>query len=452
VTRFAVGAERALVLVVGLVAAVAVAGNPFVRRSCVASEAGNGHVQADQRKVREVVIEGDVGAPLLHAVALRAVGSESARVHVAGAVTCDAVRAELLLRNHGRVARVAVELRMPTHQLEMSVPGMVEAGRLPGIGSVALVAGVTEAASVSVCRTMAAGTVPGQWILEIGRRVTGLAVQVGVPADQWEARFLRMIEARRLPARGTVTACAVGPATAAMDVVGRMTGRALRRCSLVTIARMACRAGRQRVLVAQREAGPAVIESCASPAGRLVAIAAVRAKPALVWLGRTGAVHAARLRFPAFLAAYVAGVAVNRCMSALQFEVGARVIECGPRELHDIGVPPEVFRVAGLALRLVDLRQATVETAPGSDIGTHVLVAVHAQRALARAVRTVMALRAVLLELGVRGTDLPRHQQGLERGGLCVRAADGSHHHDHHGETCAHMSHPQVALSTRARR
>jgi len=100
-------------------------------------------------------------------------------------------------------------------------------------------------------------------------------------------------------------------------------------------------------------------------------------------------------------------------MRSLQRVVGLVVIELLAAELDDVGVAPEVLGVAGPAFRGVDTRQSAVEAAVLPHIARDILVTVEAQAGLTTAVGAIVALRAVLFVLGVRGRQFAGHEQGL---------------------------------------
>jgi hypothetical protein len=89
------------------------------------------------------------------------------------------------------------------------------------------------------------------------------------------------------------------------------------------------------------------------------------------------------------------------------------VIELLAAELHDVAIAPEVLGVTGAALGGIDAWQAAVETAVLPDIGRDLLVAVETEPSLATAVAAVVALRALLFELGVRCRQLSWHEERL---------------------------------------
>ena len=70
-----------------------------------------------------------------------------------------------------------------------------------------------------------------------------------------------------------------------------------------------------------------------------------------------------------------------------------------------------MLRMAGAALHLPDAGLPPMETATAADVVSHGLVAVHAQPRLPFTISTVVAFPTILLEFGMTGDDLSRHQQ-----------------------------------------
>jgi hypothetical protein len=98
-------------------------------------------VQAHEWKRRKVVIELDVAAPGLDAVALRAVRAEFAGVHVIRPMASGAFAAEPLARDDCRVASMAIELLVCPEQLELAVTGVIEVRWRPCAGGMARLTG-----------------------------------------------------------------------------------------------------------------------------------------------------------------------------------------------------------------------------------------------------------------------------------------------------------------------
>src|SRR5512145_2301960 len=127
----AVLAEAALVHVIGLMAGEAFLADVLVSSSQVALLARHGNVQADQRKVAQVVIESDVGAPALERVTLRAVGAELAGMNVARSMARVAFAGELLRGCRCRMTRVTGNFRMAALERVFGIPRVIEGRRGP---------------------------------------------------------------------------------------------------------------------------------------------------------------------------------------------------------------------------------------------------------------------------------------------------------------------------------
>jgi len=417
VTALAVLAECTLVPVVALVAAVAVDGSALERRRHVAGVARDHDVQADEGEFGQVVVEHHVLAPTIDAMAGRAVGAKLAAVRVARAVAGAAVGAELLLRDHARVACIAIERLVAAHELELTVTQVIERGWLPGGCAVAFFAGGPETGCVGIVGSVAACAIAGQRVLHVRSRMACLAGQLCVGAGQRKVGLFRVVELRGLPGDRRVAARAVGAPGAAVHVVRGMTGGACRGRSSVAVPGMARGAGNVAVRVAQHEVRLAVIESCARPGRRLVTVAAGRAEFSTVRVGRLVAVDATGWCLTEFSAGLVAGIARGRGMRSSQRKISPGVIERRTAELDDVRVAALVFGVAGFALRRVDCRQAAVKAGVPTDVGRDVLVAGHAKSGLAGPVGAIVALGTLRLELCVRVRDLAWHEQRLNTSG-----------------------------------
>ena len=86
------------------------------RRGAMTRKAGNRDVEPHERVRRKVVIELQMPAPRLHAVTLRAVGTQVARMHVIRPVASGTLRAELLAGDYPGVADMAVQLLVRSTQ------------------------------------------------------------------------------------------------------------------------------------------------------------------------------------------------------------------------------------------------------------------------------------------------------------------------------------------------
>src|ERR1700730_19227719 len=124
VASSAVLAEVALVHVVLLVTVDALVADVAVLARQMALLAWNRDVQADQRKLREVVIETHTGAPALRRVAVIAFLAEMAGVHVVRPVAAQALGGQLL-RGHTRgMAGMTGDLLVLAHEGPLGVARM----------------------------------------------------------------------------------------------------------------------------------------------------------------------------------------------------------------------------------------------------------------------------------------------------------------------------------------
>lgn len=121
--------------------------------------AGHRDVQTDEGKAREVVVESRVCAPPRRRVALSAIDSELAGVHVPRAVAADAVRAQLLGGDHRRVTCVTGHLLVPAFERPMGVASVIERSGQPFLAAVAGIAFLTETTGVRVFALVTAVTV-----------------------------------------------------------------------------------------------------------------------------------------------------------------------------------------------------------------------------------------------------------------------------------------------------
>lgn len=145
-----------------------------------------------------------------------------------------------------------------------------------------------------------------------------------------------------------------------------------------------------------------------------MAIAALSAERAFMDVFAAVAGDAGRLRIPICLTAVMTGFASEARMCAFERKVGLLVLEALARELGDVRRAALVLGVARRALRLVSIQHVAVEAAASSQVFADRLVAGDAQLRHARPVAAIVAIRAGLFQFGVRRTELPGHQQGLD--------------------------------------
>lgn len=108
------------------------------------------------------------------------------------------------------------------------------------------------------------------------------------------------------------------------------------------------------------------------------------------------------------------GLAGNRHVRLRQREVRQVMREAGLAQFVDVSITAQMFGMAATALSGSGLGHPPVIAGFRADIGGRVLVAVEAQYGLPVPVGAVMATAAIGLDLRVRLTDGPRHDELLD--------------------------------------
>ncbi len=204
----------------------------------VTLRARDDHMQTGQRVARLVMIEIDF-RPLGSLMTPSALAAQAAAVRFVGPMAVQALASELLIRNRGCVAGVAIELRVGALEAETSLRGVIEIRHPPVLVSVAIAALLSEPGSVAVVRSMTAGAVFRHWILRVAATMAIPTSDRGVPAEEGKARFARVIESLRAPVGRRMTACALRSLTALVNIIGQVTAGALPGCAFVLLAGMA---------------------------------------------------------------------------------------------------------------------------------------------------------------------------------------------------------------------
>jgi hypothetical protein len=107
----------------------------------------------------------------------------------------------------------------------------------------------------------------------------------------------------------------------------------------------------------------------------------------------------------------MAAIAGHVSVHALERVLSLCVVELLAAEFDDVRIAPEMLRMTGMTLGILDPRQMAVETALLMQVGGDILMAIEAQLRLPIAVAAVMALRALFFVLRVRRGELARHEQ-----------------------------------------
>ena len=368
--------EASLVDIVFFMASVAGNVRVLESRREMAFLARNDRMQADKRKLGQVVHEGHFAFPSLLAVALFATLAFLSFVGVGLLMAGDALRFQLFRIERIFVARLALDRLVSAAQRIFRILVVVENGLFPIRRGVATLALFAKAPLVRVVLAVA-GVTAGLQLLHFGIFfVATLAFDRAVAALQLEPGIAVMVEVGLFPPIAGMAVLAFLPELARMDVVHPVAGIALLRGVLVALAGMATLAQGLAVLAAKRKIGLVVIESLLFPRGFFVAIAALFPEMALVRIVFPVTVDALRRRLAELFAGLVAIGAVGFGVAAFQLEIRAVVVEQLPVQLHHIGPAPLMLAMAIPALPLLDTGQPTVKALAVPDIAGDILVAI----------------------------------------------------------------------------
>ena len=410
-------AEPPLVHVIVRVAIDAGQRCPVEGQRCVTLRTGRDPVQPQKRKIGQVVVECQIGAPCPLAMAGLASGLELAAVRVCAAMATGAVPGELLARNGRGVTGVAIDLGVCAEQRKLVSPGMIIVDYAPAFVIVTVAALRTEARGVCVIRAVTAGAVLWNLILVIAAAMAGDAVDPIVHPLELIARLFQMIKLRSLPFLGHVALAALIAARSTMLVVSRMTtGTSLGSLQIPSadMAGIACDSG---MSAGQFEVRLVMVKFPAAPTrGAMTFAAGLRELPAVHIVGLVAADAACGSLAPR-LTLLVTTVAVERSMRAVQREVGEFVVELSATQLNDVSLASLVLRMARAALADAGIGHKAVIALVQPHIGSDILVAIQAQRGLRSRIGTVVAVGAVLLLLDMCLRQFAGHQQRFYAGG-----------------------------------
>lgn len=117
----------------------------------------------------------------------------------------------------------------------------------------------------------------------------------------------------------------------------------------------------------------------------------------------------------------MAGLAPESAVCAGQRKIGALMVELRDIQAHDISISSEVLGVTADAPARACVGHTAVIALVLPEVGSDGLVAIKAQRALPRSIRSIVAIAADCLQFGVRRGQRTGHEQALHRGGICAR-------------------------------
>jgi len=379
----------------------------------MAGLARNTGVKSEERKLREVMIEEDIGRPRLLIVTPPTVLGLLPTMDVIRRVTSDAAALELLAKCVAAMAPLAADTLVRTKQWKLGVLGVVEAGVLPTGRAVTGITRVTVPAPVLVITSMTAPAILGQLLLVEGARVTGRARGALVSADQRESRIPAVVEARLLPLRGFVATLALRAESTAVGVVESMTALAPVRHPMVASGRMTEGAGHFRMAPQQSKPRLVVVEPGRPPALAHVTVGARIAHAPIVRIVGPMAVDALARRLSELLRSLVTTVALCMLVGAFERKVAVGMVEGLLLQPHDVGIAPQMVGVAGSTFRAASGIAASVKT----DLLLHVrrdrIVTIQAEDPLTLGLERFVTLATIGLEVGMASNQLARHDQAL---------------------------------------
>lgn len=381
-----------------------------------------------------VVVERD-RFPVLFRVAAFARGPIVAFVYVVLPVAGDALDGECVLVWVAPVTAFALRLNVLPFEGIFGIPVMVEGEGFPILFRMTTLALLAEPSLVCVVLLVAGGAQGRRLPLRHGHLMTSLAFGPGVFALQRICGVFVMIEGGSLPVPFAVTGCALRPEDPFVVIVLLVTGGAVPRRVLVPFVSMTRLAFGLGMRPAKQEARLTMVETRLFPVPLSMAVDALRPERPLVFVVLFVAIHAQGGGKAIFGAGPVTGCALGLLrvgMGPFEGKIGLSMIE---RERIEPGYALCASLVFGMALATGSLVfLAPVESLRTFDVEAHVSVALLAEARLGGFVEAFVALRAILLPLGVGLDDLPWHQRGFHvirraKRGQCQR--DGGHDEAH---------------------
>ncbi len=317
---------------------------------------------------------------------------------------------------------VAFELGVHFDQSKTSFLGVVIFDRSPGVVVMALITFDAKSKTVIVVRSMTTGTGRGQLGFIVAAAMAVGAINVGVLAYQGEMRFAFMIIGGGMPFGRRMALGAIIATRSLMHIIGGVAAHAAARRLLVMTADVTGIAAQRLVRSRQSVVGLAVVKLATRPAvGSMTGVAILPELPDMQVVAMMAAVTAGRRLAPQ-LTVLVAAIAGQRPVPAFQGKSSRLMVKRLHLEAHDVGLTPQVFAVAGIALAALGIGHQAMQAAVAADVGGDFLVTGQAQRGLSIAIAAIVAIGAFLLVLGMLGTQLAGIEQGFER-----RRGRGSH-------------------------
>jgi hypothetical protein len=229
----------------------------FEQQRAMAFLARHDSVAPDQRKSRDVVIEGRYSAPAGLSVTLLAAIAKLAFVLVILSVTRHTGRRQLVAIKIACVARIALDLRMRGSQWKFCRLGMIEANRAPLVLVVAAFALGAVPSGVDILNPVAIHTCGGDILVAFANMARGAGDGTMCTLErELRAAVVERFDAK--PCRLAVTIVACFPKTPLMRIVRLVTveaasGRVAKLCRLrVTVDARYCLVGAPEIEIRKR--------------------------------------------------------------------------------------------------------------------------------------------------------------------------------------------------------
>lgn len=374
-TCIALLAQRAFVLVVLAMAAVAGHWGIAIHGGHMACLARRRCVQADERETGDVMLEQHVLGPALFVMAPLAGCAEFAAVGIVILMTGAASAFQRHLMYRTFVTTIAVEFFVRALQRIAAGSQMIEFRLLPIFGVMTVAAGRAIAAFMHVIGAVTTDTVVRRLVLGLDCLVTGIARELLVFEQQRKFSLAIVFEPTLFPCLVRVAVTALFTEATTMYVVQPMTGRTGHGRIFETGIRMTRITSDFGVFVVQRELGfVVIILGILAPADRLVAVAAFVAQVSLVRILLAMALDTCRRRVTVFLAGHVTGATACRRVRAQQGKVRCFVIKAFRNQQNNVGAAPLVVGMAALALQGLVGRAPAVKAGASINVGGDLLV------------------------------------------------------------------------------
>ena len=234
----AIIAERLLVHVVLAVAVIAACGDILESRGGLTLFAGRSGMQANQREVRQIMIEYHLVTPAAFAVAARTILALLTAMDIVGAVTVDAAGLQFV-REIAPMTGVAQDLLVLAAQREIGLTVVIEATLGPGLFGMTTFAAFAIASMMGVVGTVAGNTRRREFLGTQRLGVASFAGQLAMAAAQGKIGVLGVVKTRLVPLLFVVAIRALRTIAAAMHIVQRMTRIAVCGCFFITLVGMA---------------------------------------------------------------------------------------------------------------------------------------------------------------------------------------------------------------------